>query len=95
MTRVLLLADMEGVSQIDDFRECWPIYSEYWQTGRQKMTADVAAAAQGLLDGGASEVGIVNGHGFGYPNIIEEELAGRRALARRRRGQPSAARQPV
>lgn len=74
MTRVLLLADMEGVSQIDDFRECWPIFSEYWQSGRQKMTADVVAAAEGLLDGGASEVGVVNGHGFGYPNIIAEEL---------------------
>ncbi len=81
MTRVLLLADMEGVSQIDDFRECWPIYPEYWQTGRQKMTADVAAAAQGLLDGGVTEVGVVNGHGFGYPNIIAEQLpAGARLL---------------
>lgn len=74
MTRVLLLADMEGVSQIDDIRECWPIYSEYWCSGRQKMTADVAAAAQGLLDGGATEVGVVNGHGFGYPNLIARDL---------------------
>lgn len=74
MTRILLLADMEGISQIDDFRECWPIHPEYWRTGRAKMTADVAAAAQGLLDGGATEVLIVNGHGFGYPNIIAGEL---------------------
>src|SRR5690606_36348663 len=81
MTRVLLLADMEGISWIDDYRQCWPIYPEYWQTGRATMTADVAAAARGLLDGGASEVLVVNGHGFGYPNILEADLpAGARLL---------------
>lgn len=82
MTRVLLLTDMEGVSQIDDFRECWPIYEEYWRSGRAKFMVDVAAAAQGLLDGGATEVLVVNGHGFGYPNIIAEDLPeGARPLA--------------
>ena len=74
MTRVLLLADMEGISQIDDYRECWPIYPEYWNTGRPKMIADINAAVLGLLDGGATEVGLINGHGFGYPNILEADL---------------------
>lgn len=74
MTRVLLIADMEGTSQIDDYRECWPIYPEYWKTGRQKLMADINAALAGLIDGGATEVGIINGHGFGYPNIIVDEL---------------------
>jgi D-aminopeptidase len=81
MTRVLLIADMEGVSRIDDFRECWPIYSEYWQTGRAKLMADIVASIEGLIDGGATEVGLINGHGFGYPNIIAEDLpAGSRLL---------------
>lgn len=74
MTRVLLVADMEGTSWIDDYRECWPVYPEYWNTGRVKLLADISAAAQGLLDGGATEVGLINGHGFGYPNIIVEDL---------------------
>lgn len=74
MTRVLLIADMEGTSGITDYRECWPVFTEYWDTGRQKMMADVVAAVQGLLDGGATEVLLINGHGFGYPNIDADQL---------------------
>ena len=74
MTRVLLVADMEGISWITDYRECWPVFDEYWATGRAKLMADISAAAQGLLDGGATDVGVVNGHGFGYPNIVEDDL---------------------
>lgn len=74
MTRVLLIADMEGTSWIDDYRECWPVFTEYWETGRPKLMADINAAVQGLIDGGATEVGLINGHGFGYPNIIVDEL---------------------
>lgn len=74
MTRVLLIADMEGISGITDYRECWPVFTEYWETGRQKMMADIVAAAQGLTDGGATGVLLVNGHGFGYPNIDPSQL---------------------
>lgn len=63
--RVLLIADMEGVSWITDHRECWPCFPEYWRTGRRRMTADVVAAASGLLEGGASEVVVQNAHGLG------------------------------
>lgn len=69
--RVLLVVDMEGVSQITDVRECWPVYPEYWRTGRRKMTADVVAAAQGLLDGGATTVAVRNEHGTRtWPNLF-------------------------
>ncbi len=74
MTQVLLIADMEGTSGITDYRECWPVFTQYWESGRQHMMADVIAAAQGLLDGGATGVLIVNGHGFGYPNIDASQL---------------------
>jgi hypothetical protein len=50
--RVVLQADMEGVAQIIDYRKCFPVYPAYWRTGRSRMTADVAAAAQGLFEGG-------------------------------------------
>lgn len=73
--RVLLIADMEGVSWITDHRECWPCFPEYWRTGRRRMTADVVAAASGLLKGGASEVVVQNAHGLGgWPNLLSEEL---------------------
>lgn len=75
--RVLLIVDMEGVSQVTDVRECWPAYPEYWRTGRQKMTADVVAAAQGLLDGGATAVSIRDDHGTRrWPNLFVDAFPG-------------------
>jgi D-amino peptidase len=72
--RVALWVDMEGVSQIVDHRECWPVFPHYWATGRPRLMRDVVAAARGLLDGGASDVIVVDGHGLGWPNLTVEEL---------------------
>ncbi|MBI2781461.1 MAG: M55 family metallopeptidase [Chloroflexi bacterium] len=75
--RVAIIFDMEGVAQLRDFAELCPIYEDYWRTGRQKLTSDVTAAALGLLDGGATEVAILNHHGAGeieWPNLITDSL---------------------
>ena len=73
--RVLLLTDMEGVATIEDPRECWPVFPEYWRIGRRKMTDEAVAAASGLLDGGATTVAIRDTHGAGlWSNIFREEL---------------------
>ena len=78
--RVALSTDMEGASWITDYREICPAFPEYWRTGRQRFTTDVVAAALGLLDGGATEVGVRDGHGFTWRNIISEQLPDRAAL---------------
>jgi D-amino peptidase len=65
---------MEGASQIADYKETLPVHQEYWQSGRSKFTADAVAAAEGLMEGGAKEVAVIDGHGLGWPNLIEEEL---------------------
>ncbi|MBI5292147.1 MAG: M55 family metallopeptidase [Chloroflexi bacterium] len=72
--RILLWTGMEGMSEITDHHECWPVFPHYWQTGRRKFTADVVAAASGLLEGGATEVVVMNGHGLGWPNVLWEDL---------------------
>lgn len=73
--RVLLAADMEGSSWITNHRECWIVFPEYWQTGRARMTADVVAAARGLLEGGATQVIVANLHGpGGWPNLLPEQF---------------------
>ena len=75
--RVALVFDMEGTSHIDDVREPLPMYREYWESGREKLTNDVVAATNGLLKGGATEVWIINHHGAGdvdWPNIMLERL---------------------
>lgn len=75
--RVVIVFDMEGTSHIGDFHELYPIFPEYWAHGRRKLTADIAAAARGLLAGGATEVVAMNHHGAGdveWPNAVPEEL---------------------
>jgi D-amino peptidase len=78
--RVLVQADMDGVAQLTDHRECWPVCLEYWRTGRAKTTADAAAAAEGLVAGGATEVVVRDSHGAGWPNLIAAALPPRARL---------------
>jgi D-amino peptidase len=73
--RVVLSADMEAVAHISDVREVLACRPEYWEVGRRRLTEDVVAAASGLLDGGASEVILLDNHGSGNPwNVLLGEL---------------------
>jgi len=75
--RVLLWTDMEGISGVEDHRQCRPAFEQCWKTGRRAFTDEVRTAASGLLNGGASEVFVVNGHGLGWPNLIWDDLPDR------------------
>src|SRR3954467_3292946 len=73
--RVALSADMEGVSQLDDWRAVVVFDPAYWREGRAQMEAEVAAAARGLLAGGADEVVVFDNHASGNPvNVRPESL---------------------
>ena len=75
--RVVIVFDMEGTSHIAHFRELCPIFPEYWDSGRTKLTNDISAAARGLLEGGATEVVVMNHHGAGeveWPNAVADDL---------------------
>ena len=73
--RVALSADMEGVSQLEDWRAVLAFDHAYWREGRVQMEADVAAAARGLLAGGVDEVVVLDNHASGNPiNIRPESL---------------------
>ena len=75
--RVVIVFDMEGTSHIGDFHELYPMFPEYWDRGRRKLTNDISAAARGLLEGGATEVVVINHHGAGdaeWPNAVPEDL---------------------
>lgn len=71
--RVVLSADMEAIAGITGVREVLGACDEHWDTGRRRMTDNVVAAAQGLLDGGADEVIVLDNHGAGAPWNIELE----------------------
>jgi D-aminopeptidase len=66
---------MEGVSQLRQAREIMAACPEYWETGRPRYEAEVAAACEGLLAGGATEVVVIDNHASGNPvNIAEDAL---------------------
>ncbi len=71
---VAVSVDMEGASQLRNVREIFGCMPEYWQTGKPRLEADVAAACEGLLAGGASELVILDNHGGNTVNVSAESL---------------------
>jgi D-aminopeptidase len=73
--RIVLSIDMEGIAGVRGVRELLACCPEYWDTGRVRLTDDVLAAASGLLDGGASEVIVLDNHASGHPtNVVADQL---------------------
>lgn len=70
--KIYISADMEGIGGIVHSDQTDSTHSEY-QPCRKLMTAEVNAAIQGALDGGATEILVNDSHG-GMRNILIEEL---------------------
>jgi D-aminopeptidase len=71
---VAVSVDMEGASQLRSVREIFGCMPEYWRTGKPRLEADVAAACEGLLAGGASELVVLDNHGGNTVNVSPESL---------------------
>jgi D-aminopeptidase len=71
---VAVSVDMEGASQLRSVREIFGCMPEYWETGKPRLEADVAAACEGLLAGGASELAVLDNHGGNTVNVLPESL---------------------
>ena len=82
--RILIAADMEGVSGVVHWDHVDSQHKEYARF-RKLMTGDVNAAIEGAYEGGAEEVIVADGHGNAR-NILVEELDPR---ARLNSGSPS------
>ena len=76
--RILIAADMEGISGVVHWDHVDPAHAEYPRF-RRLMTADVNAAIRGAYDGGADQVVVADGHSRGR-NILIEELDPRAVL---------------
>ena len=76
--KILIAADMEGITGVTNWDHVDPGHSEYARF-RRAMTAEVNAAVRGAFDGGASEVTVADGHSRGC-NILVEELDERARL---------------
>jgi len=76
--RLLVAADMEGISGVVDWDHVNPEHKEYARF-RKLMTAEVNAAVRGVCDAGAETVLVADGHAHGR-NILIEDLDPRAQL---------------
>jgi D-amino peptidase len=61
--KVLMISDMEGVDGIfDQDLQCIPLKSPRWEESRKLLTGEINAAVEGLLEGGATDVVVMDGH---------------------------------
>lgn len=82
--KILIAADMEGVTGVVHWDHVAPEHTEYGRF-RRLMTDDVNAAIRGAFEAGAEQVIVSDGHAHGR-NILVEELDPR---ARLHSGTPS------
>ena len=64
--KVLMITDMEGVDGIfDEDLQCVPWKSPRWEESRKLLTGEANAAVEGLYQGGATDVVVLDGHWAG------------------------------
>lgn len=76
--KILIAADMEGISGVVHWDQVTPGTQDYTHF-RRIMTQDVNAAIRGVFEAGAQEVIVADGHNLGR-NILVEELDPRAKL---------------
>lgn len=76
--KILIAADMEGITGVTTWDQVTPGHAEYARF-RRLMTQDVNAAIRGVMEAGAEEVLVADGHWNGS-NILIEELDSRAKL---------------
>ncbi|HEX5713546.1 MAG TPA: M55 family metallopeptidase [Solirubrobacterales bacterium] len=70
---VLIAADMEGITGIDDYRDCLPSHPAAYARGRKLMTDEVLIAVEALRAGGVERVAVGDWHMVGT-NIERERM---------------------
>ena len=70
--KILIAADMEGISGVTNWNQVNQDHSEYSRF-RKIMTDDVNAAIRGAFKAGATDIIVTDGHGLGT-NILIEDL---------------------
>ena len=63
--KVLIGTDIEGVAGVVSFSLQTELDSRYYEAARKLLTAEVNAAVEGLLEAGATDILISDGHGPG------------------------------
>jgi len=70
---VLIAADMEGISGIEDYGDCLPSHPAAYARGRRLMTDEVMVAIEALRAGGAGRISVGDWHMVGT-NVERERM---------------------
>ena len=70
---VLIAADMEGITGIDDYRDCLPSHPAAYARGRRLMTDEVLVAVEALRKAGAERISVGDWHMVGT-NIERDRM---------------------
>ncbi len=70
--KILIAADMEGITGVTNWNQVDPQHAEYPRY-RRLMTSDVNAAVRGVCEAGVKEILVTDGHDLGT-NIVLEDL---------------------
>lgn len=73
--RIYMMTDIEGVAGVVSFESQSYAEGKYYEQARQLLTAETNAAVEGLYEGGATDILVVDGHGPGA--IVFEQLDAR------------------
>ena len=63
--KVLIITDIEGVAGVVSFAPQTGADSKYYEAAKKLLTAEVNAAVEGLLEAGADDILVIDGHGCG------------------------------
>lgn len=74
--KVFIMTDMEGVCGMRSFSDWVVPTGKFYQKGKQLLTAEVNAAAEGFFSAGATEIHVADGHGYGGidPETLDSRL---------------------
>ena len=74
--KVYIVTDLEGITGIVSEDQTFSDRARYETEGRRLLTAEVNAAVQGAIDGGADDIWVVDGHGSGCNFVVEDLIEG-------------------
>ena len=69
--KIFLVTDVEGVAGVLDFENYCTNESMYYDKAKRLLTGEINACIDGFFAGGATEVRVCDGHGYG---AIDPEL---------------------
>ncbi len=71
--KIAIMTDMEGVAGVLNHDDWVRPEGRFYLEGRRLLTMEVNAAVEGLADGGATEMVVIDGHGYGgiEPGLLD------------------------